>query len=168
MVGPPLARDWEAQPPREIWKQPGGGGFAAFVISGNVAVTIEQIRGAEAVVCYDIATGKERWARDYAARFSDFQGGPGPRATPTIAAGKVYSVGAKGKLTCIDLATGKLDWATDILTDNDNIQWGMSGSPLVYDDVVVVNPGGPTGPSPCKTDPSFCTHARSQPNGQAS
>lgn len=141
VVGPPLARDWETQPPREIWKQPGGGGFAAFVISGNVAVTIEQIRAAEAVVCYDIASGKERWRYDYAARFSDFQGGPGPRATPTIFAGMVYSVGAQGKLTCIDLATGKLAWSADILTDNGNIQWGMSGSPLVYDDVVVVNPG---------------------------
>jgi outer membrane protein assembly factor BamB len=78
----------------------------------------------------------------YAAHFQETLGGPGPRATPTITGGDVFSLGATGHLVCLDAATGKEKWAVDILKDNNpNIQWGMSGSPLVYDDFVVVNPG---------------------------
>jgi outer membrane protein assembly factor BamB len=68
-------------------------------------------------------------------------GGKGPRATPTIADGDVYALGATGMLTCLELATGQVKWSVNILEDNDNVRWGMSGSPLVYDQVVVVNPG---------------------------
>jgi outer membrane protein assembly factor BamB len=68
-------------------------------------------------------------------------GGNGPRATPTIADGDVYSLGATGVLVRLDGATGAVKWKVNILDDNDNIQWGMSGSPLVYDQLVVVNPG---------------------------
>jgi outer membrane protein assembly factor BamB len=140
--GPPLARDWKTTPPRQIWKQPIGGGYAAFVIAGNAAVTIEQRKDQEAVVCYDTATGRERWVHLYPALFTEHLGGPGPRATPTISNGDVFSLGATGHLVCLELASGQVKWAVDIIgKDNDNAHWGMSGAPLVYDDVVVVNPG---------------------------
>jgi outer membrane protein assembly factor BamB len=139
--GPPLARDWVAQPPRLLWRQPVGGGYAAFAVAGNAAVTIEQRRQEEAIVCYDTATGKERWAHAYRAYFTETLGGKGPRSTPTIVDGDVYSLGATGMLTCLELTTGKTKWTVNILEDNDNVRWGMSGSPLVYDRVVVVNPG---------------------------
>ncbi|HMF12184.1 MAG TPA: PQQ-binding-like beta-propeller repeat protein [Gemmataceae bacterium] len=139
--GPALARDWEARPPRELWRQPAGGGYASFAVAGNLAVTIEQRRDREAVVAYDTATGRERWTFDYLAHFVERLGGPGPRATPTIAGDAVFSLGATGMLVCLDAKTGDLRWSANILKDNDNITWGMSGSPLVFDDVVVVNPG---------------------------
>ncbi len=139
--GPPLTRDWQSQPPRLVWQQPVGGGYAAFAIAGSLAVTIEQRRDDEAVVCYDATTGQERWLHRYPAQFKEKLGGPGPRATPTIAGGNVYSLGVAGKLVCLDLTSGKQKWSVDILHDNDNLQWGMSGSPLVYDQYVVVNPG---------------------------
>src|SRR5439155_22072547 len=101
--GPVLARDWKAHPPRLLWRQPIGGGYAAFAVAGNLAVTIEQRRDREAVVCYDTATGKERWLHDYPAHFSETLGGDGPRATPTIADGTVFSLGATGQLVCLDL-----------------------------------------------------------------
>jgi len=139
--GPALPRDWKAHPPRLLWRQPVGGGYAAFAVAGSVAVTIEQRREREAVVCYDAATGQERWSHSYPAHFSESLGGDGPRATPTIADGAVFSLGASGRLVCLDLATGTPRWDVNILADNDNVPWGMSGSPLVYDQVVVVNPG---------------------------
>jgi outer membrane protein assembly factor BamB len=139
--GPPVARDWNAHPPRLLWRQPVGGGYASFAVAGNAAVTIEQRRDQEAVVCYDTATGKERWVHSYPAYFTEFMGGIGPRATPTLADGTVYALGATGMLTCLDLTTGQVKWSVNILEDNDNVRWGMSGSPLVYDQVVVVNPG---------------------------
>jgi outer membrane protein assembly factor BamB len=139
--GPLLARDWEVQPPRQLWRQPVGAGYAAFAVVGPLAVTIEQRRDQEAVVGYDAATGHERWVHSYPAHFTEVLGGEGPRATPTIAGGDVYSLGATGVLVCLDAATGQLKWSADILEVNDNLQWGMSGSPLAYDDVVVVTPG---------------------------
>jgi outer membrane protein assembly factor BamB len=142
--GPPLNRDWQTKPPRLVWRQPCGGGYAGFAVAGNLAVTIEQRRDQEAVVGYDTATGAERWVHSYPALFSEKLGGDGPRATPTIAGGDVFSLGATGRLVCLDAATGKEKWAKDILADNENIAWGMSGSPLVYDNVVVVNPGAQT------------------------
>jgi outer membrane protein assembly factor BamB len=139
--GPKLPRDWAANPPRELWRQPVGRGYASLAIFGPVAVTIEQRRDNEAVVCYEAPTGQELWVYNHPASFTEPLGGPGPRATPTIADGKVYSLGAKGHLVCLELATGKWVWSADILENNDNIQWGMSGSPLVFDQMVVVNPG---------------------------
>jgi outer membrane protein assembly factor BamB len=139
--GPPLARDWKTHAPRMLWRQPGGGGYAAFAIAGQVAVTIEQRRDREAIVCYDAASGTERWVHAYPAHFSERLGGEGPRATPTVAAAAVFSLGATGRLSCLDLATGSLKWEVEILAENDNLPWGMSGSPLVYDQFVVVNPG---------------------------
>lgn len=147
VAGPDIARDWAKQPPRQIWRQPIGRGYAGFAIVGDSAVTIEQRREEEAVVCYDAATGKERWLHSYPASFTESLGGPGPRATPTIADGRVYSLGATGHFICLDLATGKELWpaAVDLLkSDEQNVRWGMSGSPLVFDQLVVVNPGKQT------------------------
>jgi outer membrane protein assembly factor BamB len=138
--GPPLARDWKTHAPHLLWRQPVGGGFGAFAVAGNGAVTLEQRRDEEAVVCYDTATGRERWLYAYPAHFREPRG-DGPRATPTVADGDVFSLGATGLLTCLEGTMGRLRWSVDTLAGNDNLTWGMSGSPLVYDDVVVVSPG---------------------------
>lgn len=142
-----LARDWVSQPPKLIWRQPVGGGYAAFVVAGSLAITIEQRRDQEAVVAYDFDTGKERWKHQYAALFSETLGGDGPRATPTIHEGRVYSLGATGVLACLDLATGGKHWAVNVLEDNgvSNLDWGMAGSPLIVGAVVIVNPGNQKG-----------------------
>jgi outer membrane protein assembly factor BamB len=126
---------------RQVWKQPCGGGYSGFAVSGQGAVTIEQRGSEEVVVCYEAATGKECWTYSYPAHFKETMGGPGPRATPTIADGDVYSMGAEGLLARLDGASGQEKWRVNILEGNDNLMWGMSGSPLVYDNVVVVNPG---------------------------
>jgi outer membrane protein assembly factor BamB len=76
-------------------------------------------------------------------------GGDGPRATPTWADGRLFVLGAEGELRVLDGATGRVVWRTNILQDAaaQNLSWGMSASPLVYDDVVVVQPGGRQGHS---------------------
>jgi outer membrane protein assembly factor BamB len=145
-VGQKLARDWKGKPPRLVWRHPVGGGYAGFAVAGNLAVTIEQRGDQEAVVGYDAATGKEAWVYAYPAHFTEPLGGPGPRATPTVHGGSVYSLGARGKFVCLDARNGKKIWEVDILENNDNLKWGMSGSPLVLGDgmdepVVMVNPG---------------------------
>jgi outer membrane protein assembly factor BamB len=137
-----LAKDWNARPPRELWRRSCGEGFAGFAVAGNVAVTVEQRGGHEVIVCCDAATGRERWAHSYEAFFRHPTGN-GPRATPTIADGDVYSLGATGMLVCVEGKTGKPRWAVDVVKDNKAqiVQWGMSGSPLIVGDRVIVNAG---------------------------
>jgi outer membrane protein assembly factor BamB len=141
VVGPKIARDWTKNPPREIWRQPIGGGYAAFAIANGFLVTIEQRRDREVVVCYEAATGKEVWTTGWETRFSETAGGDGPRATPTIADVDVFAFGANGRLVCLDGRDGKEKWAVETLEGNSNLRWGMSGSPLVLDNLVVVHPG---------------------------
>jgi outer membrane protein assembly factor BamB len=117
---------------------------SALIPGGAVAVTLEQRGDREAVVCYLLASGEQAWAYSYPARFSESMGGTGPRSTPTIRDHEVYALGATGKLVCLEARTGKEKWTADILENNANLKWGMSGSPLVFDDVVVVNPGAQT------------------------
>ena len=130
------------KPPREKWRHPCGGGFAGFAVAGNGAVTLEQREADEAVVCYDRATGVQRWAYAYPASFRDISG-HGPRATPTVADGRVYSHGATGQVVCVDGKTGKPIWSRNCLDDAKakRVAWGMTSSPLVVDGLVIVNAG---------------------------
>jgi len=147
IAGPKLARDWKARPPKLVWRQPVGGGYASFVVIGPLAITIEQRRGDEAIVAYDVNTGREQWIHQYPALFSEKLGGDGPRATPTIHGDRVISLGATGELVSLELASGKPIWRTNVLEQNHsgNLDWGMSGSPLVVADLVVVNAGNQKG-----------------------
>lgn len=140
---------WPAEGLKPIWKQPVGGGYASFVIADGVAFTIEQRRKQEVVTAYNLQTGRELWAYGWDAEFVEQMGGDGPRATPTWDAGKIYALGATGELHCVDAKTGKKIWSKNIITDNGatNLQWGMSASPLIVDDKVIVQPGGKSGKS---------------------
>ena len=140
-----LATDWKARPPRLLWHQPVGQGWSAFAIAGNRAVTQEQRGSDECTVCYDLHSGRQLWEhRDLDTRFTEYYGGDGPRATPTIYQGRIYSLGGTGILNCLEATTGQRVWSSDTLHDAgaEHLAWGMSGSPLVFDDLVVVNPGG--------------------------
>ena len=147
--GVSLSRDWSTQPPRELWRREVGLGWSSFAIVAEYAVTQEQRGDAEVVVCYDLQTGRQLWVHADAARFSEVLGGDGPRATPTVHAGRVYALGATGILNCLDGSTGKPLWSRDILAENDakNIDWGMAGSPLIIDGLAIVCPGGLNGRS---------------------
>ncbi|HVU86184.1 MAG TPA: PQQ-binding-like beta-propeller repeat protein [Pirellulales bacterium] len=147
VVGPALARDWQKHPPRCLWRHPCGGGYASYAVIGDSAVTLEQRGPEEVVVCYDISTGRHRWKYAYPAMFSEKLGGDGPRATPAIHDRCVYSLGAAGDLVKLDFTTGELEWRVNILAENGsgNLEWGMSGSPLVVDGQVIVNPGAQQG-----------------------
>jgi outer membrane protein assembly factor BamB len=144
-----LARDWSEQPPRQIWSQPIGAGWSAFSVVGDYAVTQEQRGESELVTCYELSTGTLRWQHEDHVRFSETMGGDGPRATPTIADGRVYAMGGTGILNCLDGGTGKVIWSRNVLSDHQqkNRQWGKSCSPLVFEDVVVVSLGEADEPS---------------------
>ena len=150
---PPLARDWNATPPKLLWKQPIGGGWSAFAAVNGYAVTLEQRGDEELATCYEARTGRLIWSHATPTRHETVLGGVGPRGTPAIHDGKVFTLGANGLVRCLDGATGRLLWKYDIYestrTDADRdltvVAWGRSGSPLIVDQKVVVPVGGPPG-----------------------
>jgi len=145
----PIRTNWPASGLPLLWKQPIGGGYASFVVAEGMAFTIEQRRNQEIVAAYDVETGRELWTHGWDAEFRESMGGDGPRATPTWEAGRLWALGAQGDLICLESKSGKVQWSKNILKDNgaSNLQWGMSGSPLIVDDKVVVLPGGRAGKS---------------------
>jgi len=149
LPGPRLARDWSKQPPRLLWRQPVGAGWSAFAVVENVAVTQEQHGDEEQVVAYDSRTGRPLWRHSDRARYDTVIAGVGPRATPTIRDGRVFSMGATGILNALRLETGERLWSRRVLEENgsSNLSWGTSGSPLVDGDLVVVSAGGGAGRS---------------------
>lgn len=142
--GVKIAADWKAHPPEKRWRHRVGPGWSSFAVVENRLFTQEQRGQNEAVVCLDATTGHEVWSHEDAGRFTDDQAGPGPRATPTFADGRLYTLGATGILNCLDAATGERKWSHDIAADAGAKPpiWGFSGSPLVIKDLVVVFAGG--------------------------
>lgn len=149
LPGPKLATDWDEQPPKLMWRQPIGAGWSSFAVIGPYAITQEQRGDQELVACYELLTGQLLWAHADEGRFSEVIAGDGPRATPTVADGRVYALGAAGRMNCLDGATGDVIWTHDVLKENDapNVEWGKSCSPAIVDDLVVVSAGGSDGRS---------------------
>jgi outer membrane protein assembly factor BamB len=153
IAGPALSRDWASQPPELLWKRPIGAGWSAFSAANGYAMTMEQRGDDEWVACYEVATGNPVWGHAIATRHENAMGGIGPRSTPTIHAGRVYTLGATGKLHCFDGATGKVLWQLDLqqryglsqAEEEGLVMWGRAASPLIVDNLVVVPGGGKSG-----------------------
>lgn len=135
--------------PTELWRIPVGEGWSSFAAVESYVWTQEQHDAEERVICREASTGATIWSHADDARFEEFLGGPGPRATPTYHDGRLYCLGGTGILNCFEAASGKVLWSKDILKEAgaSNIEWGMAGSPLVYGETVIVAPGGTNGQS---------------------
>ena len=123
-----------------------GGGYASIVAGSGLLFTIEQRGSQEVVAAYDPDTGAEVWKHGWDAEFQEAMGGDGPRATPLWHEGRLYVLGATGEFRCFDAASGKVHWGLNILSENGarNLEWGMSASPLINGDQVILLPGGPS------------------------
>ena len=140
-----LLKQWPATGPALVWKATGaGGGYSSLAISGGRIFTMGVRAGRENVIAFDVATGKELWATPHGAVFSNDRG-DGPRGTPTVDGDRLYALGGNGDLSCLDTKTGKIVWTLNILQKfgGENPKWGISESPLVIGEKVLVNPGGP-------------------------
>ena len=140
-----LLKQWPAEGPPLVWKASGaGGGYSSFSVANGKLYTMGLRGEREYVVAFDVATGKEVWATPHGSAFRNDRG-DGPRGTPTIDGDRVYALGGSGDLTVLDARTGKIVWTKNVLREfgGSNITWGISESPLVLGDKVLVNAGGP-------------------------
>jgi outer membrane protein assembly factor BamB len=142
--GARIATDWSATPPVELWRQAVGPGWSSFALRGDVFYTQEQRGDDEFVSCYETATGRAVWRHADRARFWESNAGAGPRGTPTLAGDRVYTFGGTGIVNALGAADGSVVWSRDAAADAgvETPAWGFAGSPLVFDDVVVIAAGG--------------------------
>ena len=139
-----LLKDWPAGGPPVAWRAAGAGtGYSSFSAAHGRIYTLGARGGTEYLMAYDAATGKKTWETAHGRQFSNDRG-DGPRSTPTVDGDRLYTFGGSGDMSVVDAATGKVFWKINLLEKlgGTNIQWGLSESPLVLSDRILVCPGG--------------------------
>lgn len=133
-------------PPKVLWRLPVGEGHSSPVVSGGRVYLHAKVKDKdeEEVVALDARTGKDAWRTSYMRGPFNNPFGVGPRGTPVVADGHIYTYGVTGILSCFDADKGKQRWQVDALKDFHaaNLFFGASCSPLLVGRNVLVNVGG--------------------------
>ena len=142
-----LADRWPAGGPSLLWRADGlGEGYGSVAVSDGTIYVQGTRSGRSVVFALNGNGGGVGWDRELGPRLRDSRGN-GPRGTPTVSGDSLYALTGMGELARIALADGSVRWRRNILQDFDqrNISWGISESPLIEGDWVVVMPGGDGG-----------------------
>src|SRR3954466_10363301 len=139
-----------------LWRAPVAAGYSQPVVAGDRVIVTDHILkqgvalpsdpfkritlpGVERVLCFDDADGKLLWKVEYDCPYT-VSYAAGPRATPIIDGGRVYTLGAEGHVYCVDIESGKAVW-NQKLPGNPAI-WGYAGAPLIDGDRLILLSSG--------------------------
>jgi outer membrane protein assembly factor BamB len=146
--------------PKFRWRTTIGAGYSGPAVAGDkVFVTdrvlsegsrnpaspfsLSVVGGSERVLCLDASTGKILWKHEYPCPYR-VSYAAGPRTTPTISDGRVYTLGAMGDLLCLDAESGKVYWSKNLPKEYATKvpMWGYAAHPLVDGDKLICLAGG--------------------------
>lgn len=125
-----IVTKFPAQGPKVVWRKPLGPGYTGPAVAQGKVYVMDRVLpagakvnnssfaptggpGSERVLCYNAQNGELLWKHEYECRYRIMY--PlGPRCTPTVHQGKVYTLGAMGHLFCLNAETGKVLWQKDL------------------------------------------------------
>jgi outer membrane protein assembly factor BamB len=140
-----LVQTWPDKGPPVLWEKGVGEGYSGPVVAGDRLILFHRVGDNDVVECLKAATGEAVWKHDSPTSYSDPLGkGDGPRSTPLIAGGQVYTLSPGGVLLCLKLADGKKVWQRSLLEDYEVPPsfFGIGTSPLLEGNLLLVNVGG--------------------------
>lgn len=142
---PEKVAPWK-QAPKVLWRKPVGEGHSSPVVAGGKVFVHAGVKDKdqEEVIAFDAKDGTELWRTGYDRVPFKSVFGNGPRATPAVVDGRIYTLGVTGILSCITTDKGEKVWQEDTLKkfNAKNLVFGVSCSPLIEGDKVLVNVGG--------------------------
>jgi outer membrane protein assembly factor BamB len=131
---------------KTMWRTPIGPGFSGISVAAGRVYTMDKPKepaDTERILCLDAASGQTVWEHRYTAKYGDLDYGKGPRCTPTVLDGRVYTLGAVGHVVCLDANSGELIWKLDLVRDFKAQQptWGFAASPVIHGQKVLIHAG---------------------------
>jgi len=146
-VATEVAPRWPEKGPAVRWQRPLDDGYSGVAVADGLLVTMGRRGDSEVVIAASLESGETLWTHEYPAPLPGWMRtnhGVGPRSTPLLAGGRVFTVGIMGTMFCLDRAGGAVLWRRDLVTGlggtrNDR---GYASSPLSFGDTVIVPVGG--------------------------
>jgi outer membrane protein assembly factor BamB len=136
---------WPTAGPPLVWQLELGSGYCMPTIADGRLFQFDRVEGSARLRALDRRTAKVLWTFEYPSDFTDLYGyDNGPRSSPVVSDGRVYTFGAEGMLHCLDAATGKLVWKVDTAAEFGVIQnfFGVGSTPVVEGELLLVQIGG--------------------------
>lgn len=148
--GPALPQTWPEKGLPTEWTRRIGAGYGGVSVVGDRVFVMDRVtepEEQERILCCSTETGEPFWTHPYPVAYGKLDYGNGPRVTPTIHEGRVYTLGAMGHLRCVNAADGDLVWQHDLVTEAEARipEWGLAASPVIWNDLVIVHPGAKNG-----------------------
>ena len=128
-----------------VWKAPLGPGYSGISVAGGRVFTMDRLKDSqeERIVCFDERTGQLVWEHRYVADYKGLDYDKGPRCTPTVHEGRVYTLGAVGHVFCLDATSGKVLWSQDLIQEHKNklTEWGFGSSVVIDGPRAIIHAG---------------------------
>jgi len=134
-------KGWDANAvgsPKVVWRTNVGAGHSCPTIQGDVLYIMGNANNQDVIQCLKVADGKSVWQFKYPCDKGNYDG---PRASVVLDGGFTYSFSRNGDLVCLNAKTGARKWAVNVMKTYraKNITWGLSSSPVIAGNMVLVN-----------------------------